>query len=195
METKVCSKCSVCKDIDAFGWRKSGRDRKGPPRRETVCLSCLREYKRNHREQNKEHYDEMKSAYTEEHREEIAAYKKQWAIDNEERLKEKRKVEYYANVEMYREKSKKYAKTEVGKIKRKETIERYLSTEEGKEKHKCRSIVNAAIRSRKLIRPTICSRCKIECKPQAHHVDYNRPLEVTWLCVRCHEKEHHLNEG
>ena len=30
---------------------------------------------------------------------------------------------------------------------------------------------------------------------EAHHKDYNKPLEITWLCKKCHENTHHLNEG
>lgn len=32
-----------------------------------------------------------------------------------------------------------------------------------------------------------------EKKVQAHHNDYNKPLEVVWLCITCHTK-HHLND-
>ena len=30
-------------------------------------------------------------------------------------------------------------------------------------------------------------------KVQAHHEDYTKPLEVTWLCSACHAKVHKLS--
>ena len=27
-------------------------------------------------------------------------------------------------------------------------------------------------------------------KTDAHHTDYSKPLDVTWLCRRCHRREH-----
>lgn len=55
---------------------------------------------------------------------------------------------------------------------------------------KCRAhwMVNAAIRSGQLIKQP-CSICGAE-KAQAHHGDYNKPLDIKWLCVKCHKQEH-----
>lgn len=54
------------------------------------------------------------------------------------------------------------------------------------EKVRCHRIVASAIRSGILIRPGCCSACSVECRPQAHHDDYRRPLKVRWLCRTCH---------
>ena len=42
----------------------------------------------------------------------------------------------------------------------------------------------------KITRPDHCSACGLVCKPEAHHKDYSKALEVTWLCKMCHGKEH-----
>lgn len=48
--------------------------------------------------------------------------------------------------------------------------------------------VAKAIKSGKLTRG-ICERCSAE-KPYAHHEDYNKPLDVMWLCQPCHKQRH-----
>jgi hypothetical protein len=49
-----------------------------------------------------------------------------------------------------------------------------------------------AIRDGKLTRPSACSECLQECKPEAHHDDYTKPLDVRWLCRSCHCRHHRL---
>jgi hypothetical protein len=54
--------------------------------------------------------------------------------------------------------------------------------------NKAHIAVKSAIQKGKLIRPNACSECAKACKPQGHHEDYSKPLEVIWLCVTCHKK-------
>lgn len=54
------------------------------------------------------------------------------------------------------------------------------------EKTKAREILNNAVRSGKVIKPTNCSLCGKLRKITAHHDDYLRPLQVRWLCYECH---------
>jgi len=56
------------------------------------------------------------------------------------------------------------------------------------EKTRARARVWKAIRDGRLIRQP-CEHCGDELA-QAHHPDYSKPLEVMWLCVTCHYKEH-----
>ncbi len=50
--------------------------------------------------------------------------------------------------------------------------------------------IRKAIVTGKLIRPTECASCSKECKPDGHHPDYSKPLEVEWLCNSCHKEAH-----
>ena len=50
------------------------------------------------------------------------------------------------------------------------------------------SQVSKAIRNGGLVRQPCC-RCG-EAKTVAHHEDYDKPLEVVWLCQPCHKQRH-----
>ena len=60
------------------------------------------------------------------------------------------------------------------------------------EKVEARRLVREALRSGKLVKPTHCENCACgkELPLHAHHADYDRPLEVVWLCQSCHVKLH-----
>lgn len=51
--------------------------------------------------------------------------------------------------------------------------------------------VKAAVDSGKLIKPDRCQKCGKSPKHlHAHHENYEKPLEVIWLCPLCHKIEH-----
>lgn len=59
------------------------------------------------------------------------------------------------------------------------------------EKAAAQNMVLTAIKNGYLTRPTTCSipGCS-EKKPDAHHPDYSKPLEVIWLCRTHHQQLH-----
>lgn len=59
-----------------------------------------------------------------------------------------------------------------------------------KTKIKANSTLNGAIRTGKIRRPARCEQCGKPKMVTGHHVDYNRPLYVYWLCYACHMHEH-----
>lgn len=59
------------------------------------------------------------------------------------------------------------------------------------EREYARIKLNNAVKLGKVIRPSTCSRCQEKAKVQGHHPDYSKPLEVIWLCSKCHGLEHH----
>ena len=70
------------------------------------------------------------------------------------------------------------ANTEVTRIWRAEDTRR----------QKAHNLVGKAIRSGKLVRESCCW-CG-ESKTVAHHEDYDKPLDVMWLCQPCHKQRH-----
>ena len=55
-------------------------------------------------------------------------------------------------------------------------------------KYAAHTLLNNAIRAGKLNRKP-CERCGAA-KSHAHHEDYDKPLEVVWLCAPCHSLRH-----
>lgn len=60
------------------------------------------------------------------------------------------------------------------------------------ERKRAAEAVNNAIRDRRLTRWPVCAVPECEGKPQAHHPDYDRPLDVVWLCQPHHKQAHSL---
>ena len=85
----------------------------------------------------------------------------------------------------------------------------YAQTEQGKEvalnnnrawrsrnpaSYQAHSMVNNAVRDGKLFKPSQCEGCNDETALHGHHCDYNKPLDVMWLCDPCHKQWHRENE-
>lgn len=56
------------------------------------------------------------------------------------------------------------------------------------EKVRSRKALNYAVATGKII-PQPCERCGAP-KAQGHHADYSKPLDVRWLCAKCHSQHH-----
>jgi hypothetical protein len=53
--------------------------------------------------------------------------------------------------------------------------------------------VSNAIRAGRLVKPGNCQACDREASGRAlqgHHKDYSKPLDVDWLCTKCHSAAH-----
>lgn len=61
--------------------------------------------------------------------------------------------------------------------------------ENNPQKTRARDAVNNAIKHGRIVRLP-CAECGNE-KTHAHHDDYNKPLQVIWLCPKHHKKLHH----
>jgi transposase-like protein len=81
----------------------------------------------------------------------------------------------------------------------------------GKENHfyrgttasdRAQNLLETAIQQGIIQRKTHCEKCGAtgtfkngRTKIQAHHADYSRPLEVEWLCQKCHHEWHRTNRA
>lgn len=88
---------------------------------------------------------------------------------------------------------------------RKKYVAKYFASEKGKEsvrktarkmlqihreKIYARLKLRYHIKKGYIIKPKKCEKCNLEKKLHGHHEDYNKPLEVMWLCTRCHADRH-----
>lgn len=58
------------------------------------------------------------------------------------------------------------------------------------EKRKAYKTIETAIRNGEFGRPDECEKCGKKGKIHGHHHDYSKPLEVQWLCPKCHIHVH-----
>jgi len=110
-----------------------------------------------------------------------------------------------ANLEVIREYDKKrgdephrvqarkdYQKTEAGKLSKKSAMDaykkRYPMT------YAAHIVTRNAVRDGKLIPASCCSVCNSTEKIEGHHDDYTKPLDVRWLCEKCHKAWHRSNK-
>ena len=124
-----------------------------------------------------------------------------WAENNPEKRKEIVRKSLEKNKEKYKKTREVWADNNRGKVRenhnrhyinhREEYIEnncRYAK--ENKEKHNAQNAVKRAVKKGLLIKPGKCSKCESRYRIEAHHPNYSRPLQVLWVCSKCHHKIH-----
>jgi ribosomal protein S27AE len=113
-------------------------------------------------------------------------------------VKEKVRAHRSQNLDSIREYDRQRAKTPKRKAHMANNLKRWRSENPDRvnkdrrdhpEKYKARSKVGNALRDGKLIKLP-CEGCGETEKVQAHHDDYSKPLDVRWVCTKCHSKTH-----
>jgi len=84
-----------------------------------------------------------------------------------------------------------YAQTEQGKITGNKAKRKYAARNPEKQKATC--AVNNAVRDGRL-QKLPCKNCGSKKRVHGHHDDYSKPLDVIWLCPRCHKEYHRQME-
>ena len=86
------------------------------------------------------------------------------------------------------ERQAKYSKTAKGRATHRKAQKRWARA--NRHKTRAHGAVRRAVRRGDLERPDTCEQCSgNEHRIEASHDDYDRPLEVEWLCAPCHRRK------
>ena len=129
------------------------------------------EYRKRNREKTNEYalkYYHENGGKEKQSTEEIKNYRREWARNAYKKR--------YNNDPEYRERVKAASRK---------------SYQKNKIKCKARMAVARAVAKGELTRPENCSQCdRTDLRIDGHHEDYNKPLNVEWLCSECHGLRH-----
>lgn len=139
---------------------------------------------------------EYSREYYRRNRERLLAKRKEYYQENSEQIKEYNRERHRRNAEQEREKQRIWRKNNASKIKQyreehKAEIAQYAKEYRAKTKAKYKEAHHAVSNAIKLgkLKKQVCEACGAK-SAQAHHDDYNKPLEVRWFCRRCHLEWH-----
>lgn len=141
-------------------------------------------YHKAYREAHREELARKQRAYYRKNKEACLAYSKKWAKENPDKVKAN--WTKHQSTQEYRDYQQEYRKNNAQKLyqqKQAREIERYG--------HAHKAIRNRLSRGKLEKQP--CEVCGSE-PAEAHHDDYNKPLEIRWLCKKCHTKWHSENK-
>ena len=178
-EAKRCSHCKEYKPLEMFCRNKRTKDGL-----HFVCKECTSVYQKSYRARNRDELIAYSKAYWRKNKEALKEYHRKYFQDNKENIMTKHREYDKNHLEQRREYNKKYYRTHPDRVK--ESGNRYRRN--NPEKRKAHLLVQYAIRKGELL-PQCCEYCGVQ-KAEAHHDDYNKPLEVRWLCHKCHMEWH-----
>ena len=161
MDTYKCATCGKVLPVTDFYSEDTIR---GHTKR---CKPCLKLYKQEYNKKHPEKREAWRKAYRATH----AANERRRRTEHPETVKEINHRMYLLHGEKYRRIVSEYR-------------------EQYPERERAHNVFRSAVRGGKLILPSVCECCGEEGRIQGHHEDYSKPLDVVWLCGRCHGDYH-----
>ena len=178
---KICKGCKKEKFIYEFWSAPGTKDGK-----RGKCIECLKNENLERYKEKKEEWSEQRKEYYRKNAEYIKKKTKKWQQENKEKVKIYNKI-YYKNLT-----NKQYENA----LKRKREFEKTQKGRESAKKYRqgqkwiARYTFRNAIRDGKIEKKDVCSFCMSKERVEGHHADYSKPLEITWVCRKCHSALH-----
>lgn len=176
---RVCNKCRENKPSSEFH------------RGSYKCKPCACEVSRLWHKNNLKRANKNSKKWSLKNKKKSAEYKRRWQRANKDWVNAKARARY--KTKRYKELRKKYEGKNRAKINARALARYYSDTPNRRRKRLARAAVREAILRGELVK-RICKKCGSNRRIHAHHhMGYARKnrLNVIWLCVRCHSKEHH----
>lgn len=179
---KRCSRCGALKPLDAFHRNRQSRDGRRPDCR--LCVNGLqRAAAQRFSAQQKSARHKARRRYNASEKGRVAEAR--YRSGPAGRARNRRRNGSAAG-ERARQR---WVATPNGTLSRRQTAVRMRRLYP--ERSAARAAVYREVRAGRLTRPTACQRCRQSGGAiHAHHRNYAEPLNVTWLCRRCHTEEH-----
>lgn len=118
---------------------------------------------------------------------ELKEYKAKWYKKNIERYRIKGKEHYKQNKEILKEKNKNWRKNHPERVKEMRTKNQKDYIKKYPKKVKAHNLAHYNI---KITKDCLCEICKKRYAKHMHHPDYDKPLEVVFVCIKCHNNLH-----
>jgi hypothetical protein len=170
---KKCLECEVDKELEKF-WKRNNRS----SGYQTICSDCQNLKRRSRledpekltrkREQEKKSYEKNRKKRIEK----VKIYQQNLSDEDREKRMELRRAAFRNSQDQ------KQAKLF------------YLQNVYDKKKIIANRKLNDALRRENIIKPNRCQICNEEKALDGHHADYEKPLEVIWVCRKCHMAIH-----
>lgn len=193
---KECKKCKLVKEQNEFT-----KDKQKIDGFYSYCKKCVSERNACIREEKKEQIKKYSDEYRQKNREILREKSRKFFMENKEKCLEKGRKSYNLHKEEIAKRRKKIRNNEMERHKenlrqkewRKKNPSLFRSyiknwQQKNREKHASHQKVHRAVEKGTLIRAEHCEKCGLISKTEGHHEDYSKPLEVKWLCRRCHAK-------
>ena len=171
MKIKRCSTCKIKKPIIEFNICKAAKDGL-----QSRCKSCIKAHGR-------EYYQAHKVELNEQQKWRRSGPKAREARKKVQRRRHERQIKEDA-ADCAEHHKKREAAKKVANKKYNDKC-RLIKSKKSAAFH----VVNCAVKSGELIRPTICPVCNTKTFIVAYQENYDKPFEIIWLCINCYRKK------
>lgn len=195
---KICRSCKIEKESSNFYQRKINSDglysyckECAKKQNKEICDRNKEVYKKKHyeyREKNREILNEKSKKYYYKNREKVLKKSKEYRHKNKKNISMKESLKRISDIDRFEKNRKRHYEWSVNNRERLNQWQRDWY-QKNKEKRRAHVVLHRAIKKGIIVRSSVCEKCNEQCKADGHHENYSKPLQVVWLCRKCHSRK------